>query len=353
MEHRRRTVSSAEALCSRGAGRSRLCGGVERARGGSGALRLARETVRKMLRYSVPPGYRPRASRSGVRSFALASLTVAGRPDQDGGRATISSARRNNATRPSASGNSSWRLRSTPSRGRLPDRQDDSTCATSRRWAWSGDVPMPPRRDPPLAQRCPGRFRRSTGGHSRAVECKAHYLVVASPASSDRSGVVKASSRTISTEVVLRPGLINWPSLTATSTGCPKPAHFRLRQHQAGSGADLLGDAAARQRDAGVQRAPVVTTCSEAATLRALPCSKGNDKGKGWKGMVGYARRNFFVPVPRFPKLGGLERRRRASTCRDRERPASGCCIGTPRRSGSCFARDRDALTAVATPVLV
>ena len=62
MEHRRDVSSGA--LCSGAA--QRVCGGVERARGGA-PLRvgprarrfgLARETVRKMLRYRRPPGYR-------------------------------------------------------------------------------------------------------------------------------------------------------------------------------------------------------------------------------------------------------------------------------------------------------
>ena len=53
MEHRR-DVSSGT-LC--GGAAQRVCGGIERARGGA-PLRLARETVRKMLRYRRPPGYR-------------------------------------------------------------------------------------------------------------------------------------------------------------------------------------------------------------------------------------------------------------------------------------------------------
>jgi len=34
---------------------------------------------------------------------------------------------------------------------------------------------------------------------------------------------------------------------------------------------------------------------------------KGNDKGKV-EGLVGYARRNFMVPVPRYAHLGGVQR---------------------------------------------
>jgi len=51
VEHRRDVSSGV--LC--GSAAQRVCGGVERARGRAG---LARETVRKMLRYRLPPGYR-------------------------------------------------------------------------------------------------------------------------------------------------------------------------------------------------------------------------------------------------------------------------------------------------------
>ena len=64
VEHRRDVSSGA--LC--GGAAQRVCGRVERARGGGGRFGLARETVRKMLRYRRPPGYR-RRSRSGVRSW--------------------------------------------------------------------------------------------------------------------------------------------------------------------------------------------------------------------------------------------------------------------------------------------
>ena len=58
---------------------------------------------------------------------------------------------------------------------------------------------------------------------------------------------------------------------------------------------------------------------------------KGNDKGKV-EGLVGYARRNFMVPLPRLRHLGGVQR---ASAGCNARNGASANCGDTSRRSAS------------------
>ena len=82
---------------------------------------LARETVRKMLRYRLPPGYRRAKPIRCPKLKPGSSIKFS---------PTISSARRNNGTRPSASG--SAYASSTPSRAAT--RLSKTTCA-GRSWA--------------------------------------------------------------------------------------------------------------------------------------------------------------------------------------------------------------------------
>ena len=66
---------------------------------------------------------------------------------------------------------------------------------------------------------------------------------------------------------------------------------------------------------------------------------KGNDKGKV-EGLVGYARRNFFVPVPRFPSWEALN----ADVARQCRARRGHRLRRHTETIGERFARDRDAL---------
>jgi transposase len=73
---------------------------------------------------------------------------------------------------------------------------------------------------------------------------------------------------------------------------------------------------------------------------------KGNDKGKV-EGLVGYARRNFLVPVPQVESLAMLNGQLEAR-CRDRQ---DACLRGQPESIGERLARDRAAMLPLpATP---
>jgi transposase len=63
---------------------------------------------------------------------------------------------------------------------------------------------------------------------------------------------------------------------------------------------------------------------------------KGNDKGKV-EGLVGYARRNFLVPVPRVESLAALNAQLEAC-CRERQEAR---LRGHPESIGERLARDR------------
>ena len=73
---------------------------------------------------------------------------------------------------------------------------------------------------------------------------------------------------------------------------------------------------------------------------------KGNDKGNV-EGLVGYARRNFMVPVPRAAQLGGIERAACSSSagkgasgsCGDIRRPLASGSSGTGRNCCRCQRR--------------
>ena len=68
--------------------------------------------------------------------------------------------------------------------------------------------------------------------------------------------------------------------------------------------------------------------------------AKGNDKGKV-EGLVGYARRNFMVPIPR---VASWEELNSASLKRMPEAASSGGCADTQETIGERFERDRAAL---------
>ena len=118
-------------------------------------------------------------------------------------------------------------------------------------------------------------------------------------------------------------------------------AGHRLRQHQAGGGADPRGRHA--PADAGLQRAPVAllirTIVSDA---RARVTTKEGGR------LVGYARRNFFVPIPPVRQLGRVERLPRAPVQRASRAPAA-AAHGDDR--GALRARPRRLVAIAAGPV--
>ncbi len=71
---------------------------------------------------------------------------------------------------------------------------------------------------------------------------------------------------------------------------------------------------------------------------------KGNDKGKV-EGLVGYARRNFMVPVPRFASLGGVQRASAGSAARN---GVSAKLRGHQQTIGERFEKDRERLLPLA-----
>lgn len=72
--------------------------------------------------------------------------------------------------------------------------------------------------------------------------------------------------------------------------------------------------------------------------------AKGNDKGKV-EGLVGYARRNFMVPVPRFARWDAFNAHLEAACRKRRER----CLRGYAEAIGERFKRDRAALLPLPT----
>ena len=76
--------------------------------------------------------------------------------------------------------------------------------------------------------------------------------------------------------------------------------------------ARMLGDGTRQRTLLSSWRAPVARLCSTIASERP---GKGNDKGKV-EGLLGYARRNFFVPGPTLRQLGRVEPSTWTNKCR-------------------------------------
>ena len=117
------------------------------------------------------------------------------------------------------------------------------------------------------------------------VECKAHYLAMDLPQSDD-CFVMAFPAET--TEAFLEGHMHAF----AYFGGVPR--RDSVRQHEAGGGRILGGGDA--EEDAGVQPNCRATICLQRSSdVRARATTR-----EKWKGLVGYARRNFLVPVPRF-----------------------------------------------------
>ena len=276
-------------------------------RGAARRFGLARETVRKMLRYSVPPGYR-RAQ--PVRC-----------PKLDGFTGVIDQILGDDQQRPRKQRHTAkriWeRLRAEHAfTGGYTIVKDYVRAKTL-----GGQEMFVPLAHPPGdAQADFGEALVVIAG----VECKAHYLVVDLPHSDD--AFVKA-----------------FPAET-TEAFCD--GHNAAFSYFGGVPRCLVYDntklAVARILGDGTRQRTRVFSELQSHYLfdaRFGRPGKGNDKGKV-EGLVGYARRNFFVPVPRFPSWAALNADL-ARQCRARR----GHRLRRHTETiGERFARDRDAL---------
>ena len=269
---------------------------------------LARETVRKMLRYSVPPGYR-RAQ--PVRC-----------PKLDGFTGVIDQILGDDQQRPKKHRHTAKRIwerfaRGARLHGRLHDRQRLRARQDAGR---AGDV----RAARASAGRRPGRFRRSTGGH-RGRRVQGALPGRGSPA--QRRRVREGVSRR-DDGGVLRTGTT---PRSATSTGCRGASSTTTPRWQ---WRGFSGDGTR-------QRTRVFSELQSHYLFDARfgRPGKGNDKGKV-EGLVGYARRTFFVPVPRFPSWEALN----ADVARQCRARRGHRLRRHTETIGERFARDRDAL---------
>ena len=275
-------------------------------RGAARRFGLARETVRKMLRYSVPPGYR--------RAHPVRC------PKLDGFTGVIDQILGDDQQRPKKQRHTAKRIWE-----RLRAEHAFTGGYTIvkdyvREQTLGGQEMFVPLAHPPGdAQADFGEALVVIAG----VECKAHYLVVDLPHSDD--AFVKA-----------------FPAET-TEAFCD--GHNAAFSYFGGVPRRLVYDntklAVARILGDGTRQRTRVFSELQSHYLfdaRFGRPGKGNDKGKV-EGLVGYARRNFFVPIPRFPSWEALnadiERQCRARRGhRPRAARRTGCG-GTRRRSGS------------------
>ena len=268
---------------------------------------LARETVRKMLRYRLPPGYR--------RAKPIR------RPKLDAFTGVIDQILRDDQDRPKKQRHTAKRicerLRAEPGFAGGDTIVKDYV----REQRLGGQEMFVPLEHPPgHAQADFGEALVVIAG----VECKAHYLVVDLPHSDD--GFVKA-----------------FPAETTEAFCDGHNAAFRcfggvprriVYDNTKLAVARILGDGTR-------QRTQVFSELQSHYVFddRFGRPGKGNDKGKV-EGLVGYARRNFFVPVPRFASWDALNADL-ARQCRARR----GRRLRRHTETiGERFARDREAL---------
>ena len=268
---------------------------------------LARETVRKMLRYSVPPGYR-RAQ--PVRC-----------PKLDGFTGVIDQILGDDQQRPKKQRHTAkriWeRLRAEHAfTGGYTIVKDYVRAKTL-----GGQEMFVPLAHPPGdAQADFGEALVVIAG----VECKAHYLVVDLPHSDD--GFVKAFPAE-TTEAFCD----GHNAAFGYFDGVPRRIVYDNTKLAV---ARILGDGTR-------QRTRVFSELQSHYLFDARfgRPGKGNDKGKV-EGLVGYARRNFFVPVPRFPSWEALN----ADVARQCRARRGHRLRRHTETIGERFARDRDAL---------
>ena len=234
---------------------------------------LARETVRKMLRYRRPPGYR-RAQ--PVR-----------RPKLDAFTGIIDQILREDQARPKKQRHTAKRIGERLRAEYGFTGGDTIVKAYARAQRLGGQEMFVPLAHPPGdAQADFGEALVVIAG----VEQKAHYLVVDLPHSDD--GFVQA-----------------FPAET-TETFCE--GHNAAFRYFGGVPRRIVYDntklAVARILGDGTRQRTQVFSELQSHYLFAARFGrpgKGNDKGKV-EGLVGYVRRNFFVPIPRFGSWDAL-----------------------------------------------
>ena len=275
---------------------------------------LARETVRKMLRYRLPPGYR--------RAQPIR------RPKLDAFTGIIDQILREDQHRPKKQRHTAKRIGERLRAEYGFTGGDTIVKAYVRAQRLGGQEMFVPLAHPPGdAQADFGEALVVIAG----VECKAHDLVVDLPHSDD--AFVKA-----------------FPAETTEAFCDGHNAAFRyfggvprriVYDNTKLAVARILGDGAR-------QRTQVFGELQSHYLFddRFGRPGKGNDKGKV-EGLVGYARRNFFVPIPRFGSWDALNADV-ARQCRERR----GRRLRRHTETiGERFARDREALLPL-PPVL-
>ena len=268
---------------------------------------LARETVRKMLRYRRPPGYR-RAQ--PVR-----------RPKLDVFTGIIDQILREDQSRPKKQRHTAKRIGERLRAEYGFTGGDTIVKAYVREQRLSTQEMFVPLAHPPGdAQADFGEALVVIDG----VECKAHYLVVDLPHSDD--GFVKA-----------------FPAET-TEAFCD--GHNAAFRYFGGVPRRIVYDntkvAVARILGDGTRQRTRVFSELQSHYLfadRFGRPGKGNDKGKV-EGLVGYVRRNFFVPIPRFASWDALN----AALARQCGERRGRRLRRHTETIGERFARDREAL---------
>ncbi len=234
---------------------------------------LARETVRKMLRYRLPPGYR--------------RVQPVRRPKLDAFTGIIDQILREDQHRPKKQRHTAKRIGERLRAEYGFTGGDTIVKAYVREQRLGGQEMFVPLAHPPgNAQADFGEALVVIAG----VECKAHYLVVDLPHSDD--AFVKA-----------------FPAET-TEAFCD--GHNAAFRYFGGVPRRIVYDntklAVARILGDGTRQRTQVFSELQSHYLfddRFGRPGKGNDKGKV-EGLVGYARRNFFVPIPRFASWDAL-----------------------------------------------
>ena len=268
---------------------------------------LARETVRKMLRYAVPPGYR---RQQPVR-----------RPKLDRYTSVIDQIFQADQTQPKKQRHTAKRIFE-----RLRDEHDFSGGYTivkdyvREKKLGQQEMFVPLEHPPGDAQADFGEAWVEIAG----VKSKAHYLAIDLPQSDD--AFVQA-----------------FPAETSEAF-CE--GHNEAFRYFGGVPRGIVYDNTklAVARILGDGRRQRIKVFSELQSHylfedRFGRPGKGNDKGKV-EGLVGYARRNFFVPIPRFAGWEALNQWLEKKCLERRERRLR----GHSETIGERFERDRSAL---------
>ncbi len=268
---------------------------------------LARETVRKMLRYSVPPGYRRQQP--------------ARRPKLDAWVAVIDQILHDDKAQGKKQRHTAKRIFE-----RLRDEHAYTGGYTivkdyvRLRKLSQREMFVPLTHPPGDAQADFGEAQVVIGG----VQRKAHYLTVDLPQSDD-SFVMAFPAET--TEAFLE----GHNHAFAYFGGVPRTI---LYDNTKIAVARILGDGTRRKTQAFSE----LQSHYLFAEKFGRP-GKGNDKGKV-EGLVGYARRNFMVPIPRCVSWAELNAKLKAQCSKRRERVLRGHKLSIGER----FEKDRERL---------